>query len=113
MEYFMRNLLLMVCFLSSITAMATPPKVEFYLTKYDGKNCLIRAERALKESGFTITSGTFVGEDRVGVNGNFKGAVGCSSEVPTSVVFLVSGSDYKTASQLARQIQRNFMSSEL
>ena len=95
-------------FLSS-AAMATPPKIEFFLVKYDGYDCLNRAKTALIKSGFKIKSGTYKGEDRVGVNGQFKGAVGCSTEVPTAVVFVVSGPNYKTAHKLARRMQKNFM----
>lgn len=94
--------------LSPIFAHAVAPQIEFYLTQYDGKNCLERAGTALKASGFRLKSGTYVSEDRVGVYGEYKGAVGCSSEVENSVVFVVSGPDYGTASDLARAMQRNF-----
>lgn len=98
--------------LLSNAAIAAPPKLEFYLTKYNGYDCLGRAVSALRQAGFRIKRGTYQSEDRVGVKGKFKGAVGCSSEVPTAVVFVVSGPYYKTARRLARQIQGNFMRAE-
>jgi hypothetical protein len=90
-------------------AIAAAPKVEFFLVEYDGYSCLSRAETALINSGFKMKGGTYKGEDRVGINGEFKGAVGCSTEVPNAVVFVVSGPNYETARTLARTIQRNFM----
>lgn len=95
--------------LISSQAMAEAPKLELYLVQYDGINCLKRAEYSLKESGFKLSSGTYKGEDRVGVNGNYKGAVTCSTEAPTSVVFTVAGDEYPKAKELARKLQYNFM----
>ncbi|WGZ93386.1 MAG: hypothetical protein QJT81_16455 [Candidatus Thiothrix putei] len=43
------------------------------------------------------------------VNGNYKGAVTCSTEAPTSVVFTVAGDEYPKAKELARKLQHNFM----
>jgi len=91
---------------------AAAPKVEFFLTKYDGRNCLARAKIALQASGFKMSNGTYQGEDRVGITGNFKGAVGCSTEVPTSVVFVVSGPDYNTAKKLARKMKASFIAAK-
>jgi hypothetical protein len=54
-------------------ANAAPPMTEFFLTKYDGKDCLARAASALTDVGFKATNGTFTGEDRVGVKGDYKG----------------------------------------
>lgn len=85
------------------------PKIELYLVQYDGVNCLKRAEYSLKESGFTLSSGTYKAEDRVGIHGNYKGAVTCSSEAPTAVVFTVAGNEYSKARELARKLQYNFM----
>lgn len=105
----MKNVILAtVLMMSSISVFASPPKLEFFLTKYDGNNCTSRAVAALSAAGFEIKKGTYQGEDRVGVFGNYKGAVGCSSEVKNSVVFVVSGPDYKKAHTLARSIQKNF-----
>lgn len=95
--------------LISSAAFAKPPMVEFFLTVYNGKNCIERAEYALKKSGFKSKGGTFSGEDRVGFQNDYKGAVGCSSEALTSVVFVVAGPSYPKAKKLARLLQKNFM----
>ena len=106
----LKKVLLLTMFLLPKEAFAAPPKIEFFMSKYDGYNCLSRAEKALKKSGFKMKKGSFSGEDRVGYLGNYKGAIGCSSEVRTSVVFVVAGPNYKDARALARKMQRNFMS---
>lgn len=105
----MKKLLILLVLLSGTVLMAKAPYVEFFLTQYDGKRCLQRAEYALKKSGFKMKGGTFQGEDRVGVKGDFKGAVGCSTEAPTSVVFVVSGPKYNEAKRLGRLLQKYFL----
>jgi hypothetical protein len=101
--------LLSTFLLISSQAMAEAPKVEFFLTQYDGVNCLSRAENSLKQSGFEMTNGKYKGEDRVGVYGNYKGAIGCSTEIPTAVVFVVTGDEYNKIKDMARKLQYNFM----
>lgn len=93
----------------SLTLQAKAPLMEFFLSYYEGGNCLVRAQSALKSAGFTLGKSTFASEDVTGTKGEFKGAVGCSSEVPNSVVFIVAGNSYQEAKKLAMQIQDSFM----
>ena len=91
--------------------MAAPPMVEYFFVKYDGVDGLKRAEAAIQSAGFKLINGTYQGEDRVGVLGNYTAAIGCSTEYPTAVVFVVAGPDYKEAHKYARQMQDYFIKS--
>ncbi len=105
----MTTLLLSCLFLAASAIVAEPPKVEFFLTRYDSKDCLNRAVKALGAAGFTLKKGTYQGEDRVGIQGEYTGAVGCSTEVPNAVVFVVSGPNYQQVKYMAQSIQSAFM----
>ena len=105
---FFSILLLFICACSS-AALAKPPMVEFFFVKYDGIEGLKRAEAAIKATGFKLIQGTYQGEDRVGIRGDYTAAIGCSTEYPTAVVFVVAGPNYDEAKRLARELQRRFL----
>ena len=87
---------------------AKNPMVEFFFVKFDGENGLKRAEVAIIKTGFKLVKGTYQGEDRVGVLGEYTAAVGLSTEYPTAVVFIVAGPDYQKCHKYGREIQTNF-----
>ena len=92
-----------------VSVMAAAPKVEYFLGQYEGKGCLDQAKTALIETGFTIKKGTYESEDSVGVQGNYKGVVGCSTDIQGLVLLIVSGPDYKTANRLASKLLSYFV----
>lgn len=102
-----RLTMLLLALLVSATAFAKPPMMEFYWVKYGGGNCLELAGNALLKSGFKPKSGTFKGEDRVAVIGDYKGAVSCPKNMAAAFV-VVAGPNYKEANRLALQIKKNF-----
>jgi len=98
---------------------------------YDGKDSGERAEKALKDAGFTLKSGTFQQMDHVGTYGDYKGVIVClnnenNASLSTAskearfmfmqnpgeninlIIFIVSGPVYKETNRLALELRKAF-----
>lgn len=88
-------------FLAATIATASPPYLELASHAYSKSEseCKADAAKALTKAGFRLKAATHANEDTVGVDGHYKGVVSCINLDVSRIIFIVTGSEYKLASE--------------